>query len=102
MNRLPDGTLEPMPEYLFSATTRFEAQADDTVHVAVPMVRRLCPITLNLSLEGGNTEAIASITATLGGMAASVDLRTGTAGGENATVTLDVRQAETKLALHRR
>ena len=97
VNRLPDGTLEPMPEYLFSATTRFEAQADDTVHVTVPMARRLCPITLNLSLEGGNTEAIASITATLGGMAASVDLRTGMVGGENATVTLDIKQqAKTK------
>lgn len=97
MNLLSDGTLEPMPDYLFSATTEFEAQADDTVHVAVPMVRRLCPITLNLSLEGGNTEDIASITATLGGMAASVDLRTGTTGGENATVTLDIKQqVETK------
>ena len=95
VNRLPDGTLEPMPDYLFSATTEFEALTDDTVHVAVPMVRRLCPITLNLSLEGENTEAIASITATLGGMAASVDLRTGTTGGENATVTLDIKQ-ETK------
>ena len=97
VNRLPDGTLEPMPDYLFSATTEFEALADDTVHVAVPMVRRLCPIMLNLSLEGGNTEDIASITATLGGMAASVDLRTGTVGGENATVTLDIKQqAKTK------
>lgn len=92
VNRLSDGTLEPMPDYLFSATTEFEALADDTVHVTVPMVRRLCPITLNLSLEGGNTGAIASITATLGGMAASVDLRTGTTGGENATVTLDIKQ----------
>lgn len=96
VNRLSDGTLEPMPDYLFSAATEFEALADDTVHVAVPMVRRLCPITLHLSLEGGNTETIASVTATLGGMAASVDLRTGTTGGENATVTLDVRQAENK------
>ena len=93
VNRLSDGTLEPMPDYLFSATTEFEALADDTVHVVVPMVRRLCPITLNLSLEGGNTGDIASITATLGGMAASVNLRTGTTGGD-ATVTLDIKQQE--------
>lgn len=99
VNLLPDGTLEPMPDYLFSAATEFEAQADDTVHVAVPMVRRLCPITLNLSLEGDNTEDIASITATLGGMAASVDLRTGTTGGGNATVTLDIKQ-ETKARVY--
>lgn len=97
VNLRTDGTLEPMPDYLFSVVKEFEAQADDTVHVSVPMVRRLCPITLNLSLEGDNTEAIASITATLGGMAASVDLRTGTTGGENATVTLDIKQqVETK------
>lgn len=97
VNLRTDGTLEPMSDYLFSATTGFEALADDTVHVAVPMVRRLCPITLNLSLEGGNTEDISSITATLGGMAASVDLRTGTTGGENATVTLEVKRAEAKV-----
>lgn len=97
VNNLTDGTLEPLPEYLFSAVKELDMMQDDTLRVIVPMIRRLCPIVLNLTLGGENTEDIASITATLGGMAASVDLRTGAAGNENATITLDIKQqAETK------
>ena len=92
VNSLKDGTLEPLPEYLFSAMKELDVVQDDTLRITVPMIRRLCPIVLNLTLGGENTEDIASITATLGGMAASVDLRTGAAGNENATVTLDVKQ----------
>ena len=92
VNSLKDGTLEPLPEDLFSAVKELDVAQDDTLHVTMPMVRRLCPIVLNLSLEGDNTEHIASITATLGGMAASVDLQTGVTGNENATVTLDIKQ----------
>lgn len=97
VNSLTDGTLEPLPGYLFSAEKELEIVQDDTLRVTVPMKRRLCPIVLNLTLGGENTEDIASITATLGGMAASVDLRTGAAGSEAATVTLDIKQqVETK------
>ena len=96
VNRLQDGTLEPLPEYLFSAVKELDVVQDDTLHVIVPMIRRLCPIVLNLTLEGENTGAIARIDATLEGIAASVDLQTGTIGSENATVTLDVRQAAGK------
>lgn len=97
VNSLKDGTLVPLPEYLFSAVKEPDVVQDDTLRVTVPMIRRLCPIVLNLMLEGENTKDIASITATLGGMAASVDLRTGAAGNENATATLDIRQQpETK------
>lgn len=97
VNSLTDGTLEPLPEYLFSAVKELDMMQDDTLRITVPMIRRLCPIVLNLTLGGENTEDIASITATLGGMAASVDLRTGAAGNENATITLDIKQqAETK------
>lgn len=96
VNRLQDGTLEPLPDYLFSAAKEFDVQADDTLHVTVQMERRLCPIVLNLALEGENTGDIAWIDATLEGIAASVDLQTGTTGSENATVTLDVRQATGK------
>lgn len=96
IGKLGDGTLTPLPDYLFSAMKELDVAQDDTLRVTVPMVRRLCPIVLNLSLEDGNAEEIASITATLGGMAASVDLQTGAVGSENATVTLDVRQAVAK------
>lgn len=99
VNRLQDGTLEPLPEYLFSAVKGLDVVQDDTLRVIVPMIRRLCPIVLNLTLEGENTGAIARIDATLEGIAASVDLQTGTIGNENATVTLDVRQAAGKLIM---
>lgn len=92
VNSLKDGTLEPLPEYLFSAVKELDVMQDDTLRVTMSMIRRLCPIVLNLSLEGDNTEHIASITATLGGIVASVDLQTGVAGSENATVTLNIKQ----------
>lgn len=94
VNLREDGTLEPLPEYLFSATRKLDVVQDDTLRITVPMVRRLCPIVLNLSLTGENTAEIAGIDATLSGISRSVDLQSGVIGGENLTVTLDVRQAE--------
>lgn len=99
VNLRTDGTLEPMPDYLFSAVKEFEAQADDTVHVSVPMVRRLCPITLNLTLTGENVSEIVGIEATLGGIVQTVNLQSRTLGTENRSVMLNVQQtgAEVKL-----
>ena len=91
-----DGMLIPLPDDLFSAEANLNVVQDDTLRVTVPMERRLCPIILNLGLEGDNTDKIAKIEATLSGMAGSVDLRTGTPGGESLTARLDVRQAEAK------
>lgn len=91
-----DGTLEPLPGYLFSAVKELDVVQDDTLRITLPMERRVCPIMLKLSLEGENTDKIASISATLGGMAGSVDLLTGIIGKENLAVALDVKQAETK------
>lgn len=99
--QMQDGMLIPLPGYLFSAEEELEIVQDDTLRVTVPMRRRLCPIVLNLSLKGENTESIALITATLSGMAASVDLRNGVTGGDNATVALDVRQAEARTRTYR-
>ena len=94
VDALEHGTLQPLPEYLFSAVREPDVVQDDTLRITVPMERRLCPILLHLSLEGENTPQIARIDATLSGISASVDIQTGTAGSENATVTLDVKQPE--------
>lgn len=83
-----DGTLEPLPGYLFSAVKELDVIQDDTLRTTLPMERRIYPITLKLSLEGENTDKIASINATLGGIAGTVDLLTGIIGTENLTVTL--------------
>lgn len=91
-----DGMLIPLPGYLFSAEADLNVVQDDTLRVTVPMERRLCPIILNLDLNGENADEIAKIETTLSGMAGSVDLRTGTPGGESLTARLDVRRAEAK------
>lgn len=91
-----DGMLIPQPGYLFSAEKKLDVVQDDTLRVTIPMQRRLCPIILNLDLNGENADEIAKIEATLSGMAGSVDLRTGTPGGESLTARLDVREAEAK------
>lgn len=96
VNLRTDGTLEPLPGYLFSAMKELDVVQDDTLRITLPMERRICPITLKLSLEGDNTGKIASIDATLKGIAGSVDLQTGIIGKESLAVTLDVKQADTK------
>lgn len=41
VNSLKDGTLVPLPEYLFSAVKEPDVVQDDTLRVTVPMIRRL-------------------------------------------------------------
>jgi hypothetical protein len=93
---LKDGMLVPLPDYLFSAEKQLDVMQDDTLRITIPMQRRLCPIILNLDLNGENADEIARIEATLSGMAGSVDLRTGTPGSESLTARLDVRLTEVK------
>ena len=99
VNLRTGGTLEPMPDYFFSATTEFEALADDTVHVVVPMVRRLCPVTLNLSLTGGNASEITKIEAALSGIVRTVNLQDGTVENGNFTVNMNVQHTDDKAVL---
>ena len=93
VNLLPDGTAEPMPGYLFSATQKLAVVQDDTLRVSIPMERRVCPITMNLTLSGENTGKIAKIEASLSGVAGSVDMQSGAIGTENLTVNPVVEQA---------
>lgn len=96
VNLLPDGTAEPMPGYLFSAEQTLEVVQDDTLRVSIPMARRVCPITMNLTLSGENTGKIAKIEATLSGVAGSVDMQSGTIGMEDLTIKPVVGQASAK------
>ena len=77
VNTLPDGTLEPMPGYLFSAAQKLEIEKDDTLKVTVAMQQRIRRLTLTLKLKPGDEQRIASTTATLTGIASSIDLTTG-------------------------
>ena len=98
VNPLPDGTLEPMPEYLFSATAQLQVVKDDTLRVTVPMNRLLCPIELNLSMNGGSIDKIEQITATLSGITPSVNMRSGERGGESSVASLRVQTGQNRSA----
>lgn len=77
VNTLPDGTLETMPGYLFSAARKLEIEKDDTLKVTVPMQQHIRCLTLVLKLKAGDEQRIGSTAATLTNMASAVDLTTG-------------------------
>lgn len=77
VDTLADGTLEPMPGYLFSGTKELEIVADDTLRVTVPMQQHIRCLTLTLKLNPGDKERIRTTSATLTGIASAVDLTTG-------------------------
>lgn len=103
-----DGTLTPQPGVLFSAGKELDVAADDTLKVTLPMQQYIRSLTLTLELAEGDKERIAGTTATLTGIAHSLDLTTGeqTAGQTGRTVapefkfsTVTPTRAEGKPAL---
>lgn len=78
VNTLADGTLEPMPGYLFSGTKSLDIMKDDTLRVTVNMEQRIRRLTLVLKLTPGDEERISTTSATLTGIASAIDLRDGT------------------------
>lgn len=85
VNTLPDGTLEPMPGYLFSASRQLDIVKDDTLQVNPKMEQRIRSLTLALKLKSGDEARIASVTATLTGIASAIDLRDGTTTATEGT-----------------
>lgn len=78
VNTRADGTLEPMPGFLFSAAKELDIVADDTVRVTIPMQQHIRTLTLSLNLKPGEELRIGTAAATLTGIASSIDLTTGT------------------------
>lgn len=77
VNTLEDGTLNPMPGFLFSASKELDIPKDDTLKVVVPLTQRIRTLVLTLKLNPGDEQRIASTAATLTGIAPAVDLATG-------------------------
>ena len=103
VNTLEDGTLNPMPGFLFSASKELEIQKDDTLKVTVPMMQRIRTLALTLKLKPGDELRITSTAATLTGIASSVDLATGSlTAAEGKTVvpifTMGTGGGETRAA----
>lgn len=83
-----DGMLTPQPGYLFSAGKELDVAADDTLKVTLPMQQHIRSLTLTLELAEGDKERIAGTTATLTGIAHSLDLTTGTQTAEQTGRTV--------------
>lgn len=77
VNIMEDGSLNPMPSYLFSSYKEITIPTDDTLRVAMPMKQYIRQLVLMLELKEGDEKIIAGTTATLTGIAPSVDLTTG-------------------------
>lgn len=77
VNMQEDGSLNPMPGYLFSSYKEITIPTDDTLRVAMPMKQHIRQLVLMLELKEGDEKIIAGTTATLTGIAPSVDLTTG-------------------------
>lgn len=77
VNTLADGTLEPMPGYLFSGAEEPDIAEDDTVSVTVPMKQHIRVLTLTLKLKPGDEQRISGTHATLSGIASTLDLADG-------------------------
>lgn len=88
-----DGTLTPQPGVLFSAAKELDVMADDTLKVTLPMQQHIRSLTLTLELAEGDKERISETTATLTGIAHSLDLTTGeqTAGQTGRTIAPEFR-----------
>lgn len=76
VNTLEDGSLNSMPGYLFSSYKDILIPADDTLRVVMPMKQHIRQLVLNLKLKEGDEKIIAGTSATLTGIASSVDLTT--------------------------
>ena len=77
VNTLEDGSLNPMPGYLFSSYKEIAIPTDDTLKVAMPMKQHIRQLILMLELKEGDEQIIAGTSATVTGIAPSVDLTTG-------------------------
>lgn len=90
VNTLPDGTLEPMPGYIFSAAQALEIEKDDTLKVTAVMQQHIRRLTLSLKLKPGDEGRIATTAATLTGIASAVDLTTGTLAATGGKTVIPV------------
>ena len=74
---LADGTLEPLPGFLFTGTGTVDAVADDTTRVTLRMRQRTRTLELVLKLSPGDAGRVEAVEAGLTGIASLLDVRTG-------------------------
>lgn len=74
---LQDGTVEPLPQYLYSYSGSVEAVVDDTVRVTMPMGQRVRDLYLRFDITEGDIARLASVGGTLSGVAGAFDVAAG-------------------------
>ena len=74
---LADGTLEPLPGFLFTGTGTVDAVADDTTRVTLRMRQRTRTLELVLKLSPGDAGRVEAVEVGLTGIASLLDVRTG-------------------------
>lgn len=93
VNTVQNGSLNPMPGYLFSSYKEIQIPKDDTLQVVMPMKQLIRQLVLNLKLNEGDEHIIVGTSATLTGIAPSVDLTTGeinAAAGRNINPVFEI------------
>lgn len=93
VNTRADGTLEPMPGFLFSAAKDLDIVADDTVRVTAVMQQHIRTLELTLKLAAGDEDRITRTAATLTGILSTIDMRSGAAtatGGKTIVPTFTI------------
>ena len=86
---LQDGTIEPLPQYLYSYSGSVEAVVDDTVRVTMPMGQRARDLYLRFNITEGDVARLASVNGTLSGAAGAFDVAGGTVTGTAVEVVPD-------------
>lgn len=86
---LQDGTIEPLPQYLYSYSGSVEAVVDDTVRVTMPMEQRVRDLYLRFNITEGDVARLASVNGTISGAAGAFDVAGGTVTGTAVEVVPD-------------
>lgn len=94
INTLPDGTIEPLPGFLFSTSEELHILKDDTLVVKAKMRQSLHTLQLVLQLKEGDNSKITATSATLSSVVRTIDLTTGkpdaTQAGANVKPTFQL------------
>lgn len=81
--RPEDGSVEPMPGYLFTCFRTVGIAADDTVRTDLQMVQRTGDLYFEFEVIEGDVTRVSSVTGTLSGVAGSFDIAAGAIGTDS-------------------
>lgn len=85
-------------DWLFSGSTDITILADDTLHTALTMRQRMRLLRFELTVAEGEYNRIASIYATLSGIATTIDLRTGMPTDATGTAFIALQRTGNKIS----